>query len=86
MSEQINPALIKAFAFGLTLPFLAIPLGRHLPDWAAWAIVATLETLLFHWLPPRIHVGLTPAKSVALSLAAGAAAAGAVLAVNLISR
>jgi hypothetical protein len=80
MKDDSTRIVIKAFVIGITMPLLAIPVGRHLPDWATWAIVGTVMTLLFHWVPPRVLV--TPAKSVAISIAAGAAAAVAVLAVN----
>jgi hypothetical protein len=54
------------------------------PGWAAAAVVGVVTTLLFHWLPPRIHIGLTVAKSVALSLAAGLTGAAAVLLVDYV--
>jgi hypothetical protein len=80
--EDPQKILVKASIFGIVWPLLWIPLSHRISDWAAAAVVGVITTLLFHWLPPRIHAGLTVAKSVALSLAAGLAGAAAVFLVD----
>lgn len=66
---------VKAFIFGGTLPIATLLVSKAAPEWLAWGVGAMVWTALFHWLPPRIHHGLTPARSALLCLAAGVLAA-----------
>ncbi len=74
--------LLKSLVFGAAFPLVTKIAQLWVPAWMSWGIGAALAALLFYWLPPRVHAGLTIAKSLVLSLLAGAAAIFAVLLVE----
>lgn len=85
-SEPTTAIAVKAAIYGGTMPIGATLLSMLVVQWLAWGITAAVWTALFHWLPPRIHQGLTPARSLALCLAAGVLASGALALLNALSR
>lgn len=82
--EDSDGVIVKATAFGAGLVVLAAVFRIWLQDYVAWGLSSFVGTLLFHWLPPRIHRNITVMKSVGLSLAAGIAAAVAVYVVYML--
>jgi hypothetical protein len=82
MTTETNWLVVKWFLFGLAMPLIVRPLTTRIADWIAWGIAATIAVLLFQWLPPQVHPGLTVGRSLGISLAAGAAAAVAVFLVE----
>lgn len=70
---------IKSVLFAFMFPVVWFGMRSVVSPAVAAAIAGAVTIGLFHWLPPRIHQGLTPAKSAALILASTIVAGLAVL-------